>query len=79
MWLDLLIGADSLIPDHWLDMLGRLGLAIAVGASIRWERQSERKPVGLRTHMLVSLGSAMFTLTSLHVGSLITRQIPLTV
>lgn len=65
----MLIGADSLIPDHWLDILGRLSLAIAVGASIGWERQSERKPAGLRTHMLVSLGSALFVLSSLQVGS----------
>jgi len=65
----LLIGTDSLIPDHWFDILGRLGLAIAVGASIGWERQSERKPAGLRTHMLVSLGSAMFVLSSLQVGA----------
>jgi putative Mg2+ transporter-C (MgtC) family protein len=44
-------------------------LAIAVGASIGWERQSERKPAGLRTHMLVSLGSALFILSSLQVGA----------
>ena len=64
-----MIGADSLLPDHWFEILGRLGLAIAAGASIGWERQSERKPAGLRTHMLVSLGSAMFILSSLHVGT----------
>ena len=33
-----------------------------IGAIIGFERQIRRKPAGLRTHMLVSFGSAVFTL-----------------
>lgn len=56
------------IPDHWLDILFRLCLAIASGAAVGWERQIEHKPAGLRTHMLVSLGAALFVLTSLQLS-----------
>jgi putative Mg2+ transporter-C (MgtC) family protein len=38
---------------------------LLVGAIIGWERQLRHKPAGLRTHMLVSLGSAIFTLIPL--------------
>ncbi len=35
---------------------------MVIGAIIGLERQIRHKPAGLRTHMLVSLGSAIFTL-----------------
>lgn len=35
---------------------------MVIGAIIGLERQIRHKPAGLRTHMLVSFGSAMFTL-----------------
>jgi putative Mg2+ transporter-C (MgtC) family protein len=35
---------------------------------IGWERETDRKPAGLRTHMLVSLGSALFVMTSIQTG-----------
>lgn len=40
----------------------RMVLAIIFGGIIGWEREVMRKPAGLRTHMMVSLGSATFTL-----------------
>ncbi len=40
----------------------RLILAIALGAAIGYERESRGKDAGLRTHMLVSLGAALFIL-----------------
>jgi putative Mg2+ transporter-C (MgtC) family protein len=40
----------------------RLTLAVVFGGIIGWERESKRKPAGLRTHMMVSLGAATFTL-----------------
>jgi putative Mg2+ transporter-C (MgtC) family protein len=43
----------------------RLGAATLAGAALGWERESRSKPAGLRTHMLVSLGSALFLLASL--------------
>jgi len=46
------------------DLLFRLILAIVFGGAIGMERQRGHKPAGLRTHMLVSLGSCLFTLLS---------------
>jgi putative Mg2+ transporter-C (MgtC) family protein len=42
-----------------------LAAALALGALIGWERERRHKPAGLRTHMLVSLGAATFTLVTL--------------
>ncbi len=41
-----------------------------MGAIIGLERQIRRKPAGLRTHILVSLGSALFTLIIMQTGGL---------
>ncbi|KAM3101451.1 MgtC/SapB family protein [Phormidesmis sp. 146-12] len=48
--------------DDWQTILLRLGLALLLGGAIGWNRQRNRKSAGLRTHMLVSLGAALFTL-----------------
>ena len=46
-----------------------------IGAIIGLERQARRKPAGLRTHMLVSFGSAVFTLIIMQTdGSLSSRD-----
>ncbi|MEG4089420.1 MgtC/SapB family protein [Microcoleus sp. Pol12B4] len=55
-------------PDNWLGILLRLCLAMFVGGIIGWERQLRNKPAGLRTHMLVSMGSALFVLMPLAMG-----------
>lgn len=46
-----------------------MGLALLAGAAIGIERESVRKPAGLRTHMLVSLGAAIFVLTGIQTGA----------
>ncbi|MDZ7993526.1 MAG: MgtC/SapB family protein [Nostoc sp. EfeVER01] len=51
-----------LATNDWLNISFRLCIALLIGAIIGLERQIRRKPAGLRTHMLVSLGSALFTL-----------------
>jgi len=48
----------------WEDALLRLAVAAALGGAIGLERELDEKAAGLRTHMLVSLGSALFTLVS---------------
>lgn len=48
----------------WLDILLRLTAAIACGAVLGWDREAHDKPAGLRTHMLVALGAAAFTITT---------------
>ncbi|BAY63227.1 MgtC/SapB transporter [Calothrix brevissima NIES-22] len=47
------------------NILFRLCIALLCGAIIGLERQLRHKPAGLRTHMLVSLGSAIYTLIPL--------------
>lgn len=54
-----------LSPDDWLNITFRLCLALLFGAVIGLERQLKGKPAGLRTHMLVCFGSAVFTLIPL--------------
>jgi len=49
-----------------LEMLLRLLLALAMGTFIGFERQFAGKPAGLRTHVLVCIGAALFTIASLY-------------
>jgi putative Mg2+ transporter-C (MgtC) family protein len=44
----------------------RLLLAAFFGAAIGFEREIHGHPAGMRTHLLVSLGSALFTVLSIH-------------
>ena len=57
-----------LAPTDWFSILARLSLALFAGGAIGLERQIDRKPAGLRTHMLVSLGAALFVMTGLQMG-----------
>jgi putative Mg2+ transporter-C (MgtC) family protein len=47
------------------DWMARLAAILVFAGVIGFEREARDKPAGLRTHMLVGLGSAMFTLISL--------------
>src|SRR5262245_61812218 len=47
----------------------RLLLATLLGGLRGWEREARDKPAGLRTHMLVSIGSATFTLLGFETGA----------
>lgn len=49
-----------------LETLSSLVLAVALGALVGIEREIAHRPAGLRTHMLVSLGSCLFTIVSLN-------------
>ncbi len=46
-----------------LEMVLRLLLAAGLGAAIGWQRERANKPAGLRTHILICLGAALFTVT----------------
>ncbi len=48
-----------------LDTLLGLVLSVVFGAIVGVERELAHRPAGLRTHMLVSLGSCLFTIISL--------------
>jgi len=47
-----------------LEMIVRLLLAAALGAIIGFQREHAKKPAGLRTHILIALGAALFTVIS---------------
>ncbi|MCX7942444.1 MAG: MgtC/SapB family protein [Dictyoglomaceae bacterium] len=46
------------------DIIFRLLLSILLGGLVGWEREKEEKPAGLRTHILVSLGSTLIMIVS---------------
>jgi len=46
----------------------RMGEALLLGAAIGWDRERRDAEAGLRTHMLVSLGAALFVLICLETG-----------
>jgi putative Mg2+ transporter-C (MgtC) family protein len=50
------------------DLLGRMLLAVLVGAVIGAERESRDKDAGFRTMTLICLGSAVFTIVSIRIG-----------
>jgi putative Mg2+ transporter-C (MgtC) family protein len=52
----------SVTEGDWLGPALRLGAAALSGGVIGWERQLRGRPAGLRTHMLVSVGSAIIVL-----------------
>jgi putative Mg2+ transporter-C (MgtC) family protein len=47
----------------------RLLLAAILGAAIGFQREKAGKPAGLRTHMLICIGSALFTLVGIYAFS----------
>ena len=47
------------------DLAVRMLLAALLGAGIGFEREIHEHPAGMRTHLLVSLGSAIFTILSI--------------
>jgi putative Mg2+ transporter-C (MgtC) family protein len=49
------------------EIIARLTISVILGSLIGLERQMHKRSAGLRTHMLVSLGSCLIMLTSLYV------------
>ena len=49
---------------HWAEMLLRLALAALLGGVLGLERELREREAGLRTHLLVAVGSALFTIVS---------------
>jgi putative Mg2+ transporter-C (MgtC) family protein len=53
------------LPElSWLEILLRVALAAVLGGAIGFERELREREAGLRTHMLVAVGAALFTLVS---------------
>ena len=47
----------------------RLGAALLFGAIIGLDRERKERPAGLRTHMLVSLAAALFTVSAVEIAA----------
>ena len=56
----------QLTPWEEMDMVLRLIIAALIGGLIGFEREHAEKPAGLRTLLLVCVGSALFTIASLY-------------
>jgi putative Mg2+ transporter-C (MgtC) family protein len=66
LWEELTSG----LPDrrHLVHVLIRLTAATVLGAAVGFQREKAGKPAGLRTHMLVCVGTAVFVLACSGVG-----------
>jgi len=64
---ELTSGFDAVSP---IVSAARLIAALVLGAAIGLEREIKGKPAGLRTHVLVSAGAALFVLVGLELGDL---------
>lgn len=51
------------------ELWGKLLLALACGAAIGLERELREKPAGLRTNMLICVGSTLITMVSIHLAT----------
>jgi len=68
---------DLLAPSSWGEIILRLAFALLIGGAVGLEREVRNKPAGLRTHMLVSFGSALFVLVPIQLGIVQTDPDPL--
>ncbi|HZU39010.1 MAG TPA: MgtC/SapB family protein, partial [Gemmataceae bacterium] len=65
---------DQLFVDlpngqHLLAVFVRLATAVVFGGIIGFERESQHKAAGLRTHMLVAGGAALFVIGPMEAGA----------
>ena len=58
-----------MMPTSFVDVFLRLALAAGLGGAIGLEREYRRKAAGFRTNMLIALGSAMFGILSIELGT----------
>jgi putative Mg2+ transporter-C (MgtC) family protein len=74
MWetiLATLVGEFSDLDDiaHTTRVTLRMALATLLGGLLGWEREQHGKAAGVRTHMLVALGSALFVMAAEQMGA----------
>lgn len=60
----------TLTGFNWISILVRILLAVIVGGMIGLERGRSGSPAGLRTHILVCVGSAMTSLIGIYLSSI---------
>lgn len=52
------------------ELAGKLSLAALLGGLVGLEREMHSQPAGLRTHMIVAMGSCLIMMTSIYMGVL---------
>jgi putative Mg2+ transporter-C (MgtC) family protein len=57
---------DALSVPLQTELLLRFGLAAVLGAVLGWDRQLGRHPAGLRVHVPVALGAAVYTIAGVY-------------
>ena len=57
---------DAVPAQLQAELLLRFGLAAVLGGLLGWDRQLGRHPAGLRVHVLVALGAAVFTVAGVY-------------
>ena len=63
---------ESTLIAPW-DVFLRLSIAVLVGAAVGWDREKRNKPAGLRTHILISLASSVFTVITFELHAEVNR------
>ncbi|MET0988671.1 MAG: MgtC/SapB family protein [Steroidobacteraceae bacterium] len=72
--MDLGILAGEATSVRVWELLLRLFIATVFGGVIGFDRERRDKPAGLRTHMLISLAAAVFTLIALELHAQLMRD-----
>ena len=67
IWAELGFEAQDWIVTARIGM--RLLISVVLGALVGLEREYRRRAAGLRTHMLVALGAALFTVIPVEMGA----------
>ena len=63
-------GHEGRVPElEWTQVILRLGVAAVLTGAIGAERELRERAAGLRTHLLVGVGAALFTLVSAYAWS----------
>lgn len=63
-WIEAIFNQTYIDP---LQIFLRLLLSMLLGGAVGWERESRRQPAGLRTHILICLGSTLLMITSIFI------------
>ncbi len=65
----------GIVPALQLDVLGRLLLALGLGAAVGLERELSGKPAGLRTIILICVGAELLTEMSIAIGGFVVSDL----
>jgi putative Mg2+ transporter-C (MgtC) family protein len=60
--------SDATDAEQATRIVVRMGVAALLGGLLGWEREHAGKAAGVRTHMLVSMGAALFVLVAQQAG-----------